>query len=45
MDNDRIARNLECVEKHFHSEAANEVEAARAIPSQHRSPANINGRR
>lgn len=28
MDNDRIARNLTCVEKHFHSEAANEVEAA-----------------
>lgn len=28
MDNDRIARNLECVEKHFHSEAVDEVEAA-----------------
>jgi ketosteroid isomerase-like protein len=28
MDNDRIARNLACVEKHFHSEAVNEVEAA-----------------
>jgi ketosteroid isomerase-like protein len=28
MDRDRIARNLECVEKHFHSEAVDEVEAA-----------------
>jgi ketosteroid isomerase-like protein len=28
MDNDRIARNLKCVERHFHSEAADEVEAA-----------------
>ena len=28
MDNDRIARNLKCVEKHFHSEAVDEVEAA-----------------
>ena len=28
MDNDRIARNLGCVEKHFHSEAVDEVEAA-----------------
>ena len=28
MDTDRIARNLACVEKHFHSEATNEVEAA-----------------
>jgi ketosteroid isomerase-like protein len=28
MDNDRIARNLACVGKHFHSEVANEVEAA-----------------
>jgi len=28
MDNDHIARNLACVEKHFHSEAINEVEAA-----------------
>jgi ketosteroid isomerase-like protein len=28
MDKDRIARNLECVDRHFHSEAANEVEAA-----------------
>lgn len=28
MDNARIARNLECVEKHFHSEAVDEVEAA-----------------
>ena len=28
MDNDRISRNLACVEKHFHSEAVNEVEAA-----------------
>jgi len=28
MDGDRIARNLACVEKHFHSEAINEVEAA-----------------
>ncbi len=28
MDNDRIARNLACVERHFHSEAVNEVEAA-----------------
>jgi hypothetical protein len=28
MDNDRIARNLACVEKHFHSEVVNEVEAA-----------------
>jgi ketosteroid isomerase-like protein len=31
MDKDRIARNLECVEKHFHSEAVNEVEAALAL--------------
>jgi ketosteroid isomerase-like protein len=28
MDNDRVARNLACVGKHFHSEAVNEVEAA-----------------
>ena len=28
MDKDRIARNLACVDKHFHSEAVNEVEAA-----------------
>ena len=28
MDNDWIARNLKCVEKHFHSEAVEEVEAA-----------------
>ena len=28
MDKDRIARNLECVEKQFHSEAIDEVEAA-----------------
>jgi len=28
MDNDRIARNLACVGKHFHSEAVDEVEAA-----------------
>lgn len=28
MDSDRIARNLACVEKHFHSEATDEVEAA-----------------
>jgi ketosteroid isomerase-like protein len=28
MDNDWVARNLECVEKHFHSEAVDEVEAA-----------------
>jgi ketosteroid isomerase-like protein len=28
MDNGRIARNLACVDKHFHSEAVNEVEAA-----------------
>ena len=28
MDNDRIARNLKCVEKHFHSEAVDEVESA-----------------
>ena len=28
MDKDRIARNLASVEKHFHSEAVNEVEAA-----------------
>ena len=28
MDTDVIARNLACVEKHFHSEAVNEVEAA-----------------
>ena len=28
MDNDRITGNLACVEKHFHSEAVNEVEAA-----------------
>ena len=28
MDNDRIARNLACVNRHFHSEAVNEVEAA-----------------
>jgi len=28
MDHDRIALNLACVEKHFHSEAVGEVEAA-----------------
>jgi ketosteroid isomerase-like protein len=28
MDSDRIAQNLACVEKHFHSEAVDEVEAA-----------------
>jgi ketosteroid isomerase-like protein len=28
MDSDQVARNLACVEKHFHSEATNEVEAA-----------------
>jgi ketosteroid isomerase-like protein len=28
MDNDRIARNLACVGKHFHGEAVNEVEAS-----------------
>jgi ketosteroid isomerase-like protein len=28
MDNDCVARNLACVDKHFHSEALNEVEAA-----------------
>jgi ketosteroid isomerase-like protein len=28
MDKDRIAKNLAAVEKHFHSEALNEVEAA-----------------
>jgi hypothetical protein len=28
MDGDRIARNLACVAKHFHSEAVGEVEAA-----------------
>jgi len=28
MNEDRISRNLACVEKHFHSEALNEVEAA-----------------
>jgi len=28
MENDRIAQNLACVEKHFHSEAVDEVEAA-----------------
>ena len=28
MDKDHIARNLACVEKHFHSEAVNEVEGA-----------------
>jgi ketosteroid isomerase-like protein len=28
MDSDLIARNLKCVEKHFHSEAVDEVEAA-----------------
>ena len=28
MDNDQIARNLKCVEKHFHSEAVDEVDAA-----------------
>ncbi len=28
MDGDPIARNLACVEKHFHSEATDEVEAA-----------------
>lgn len=28
MDNEKIARNLACVEKHFHSEAIGEVEAA-----------------
>ena len=28
MDKDRIARNLACVDGHFHSEAENDVEAA-----------------
>jgi ketosteroid isomerase-like protein len=28
MDGDRIARNLACVAKHFHSEAVGEIEAA-----------------
>jgi ketosteroid isomerase-like protein len=28
MDHDRIAQNLACVDKHFHSEAVEEVEAA-----------------
>jgi len=28
MDTDVIARNLACVEKHFHSEATDEMEAA-----------------
>ena len=28
MDENRIAQNLACVEKHFHSEAENEVAAA-----------------
>ena len=28
MDKNRIAENLACVERHFHSEAQNEVEAA-----------------
>jgi len=28
LDRDRVARNLEAVENHFHSEAANGVEAA-----------------
>ena len=28
MDADLVARNLACVEKHFHSEATDEVEAA-----------------
>lgn len=28
MDKDRIAENLACVDGHFHSEAANDVEAA-----------------
>jgi ketosteroid isomerase-like protein len=28
MESDLIARNLACVEQHFHSEAVNEVEAA-----------------
>jgi len=28
MDSGLIAHNLQCVEKHFHSEATNEVEAA-----------------
>jgi ketosteroid isomerase-like protein len=28
MDSDRIAQNLACVERHFHSEAVDEVEAA-----------------
>jgi ketosteroid isomerase-like protein len=28
MDKDRVARNLAAVEKHFHSEGLNEVEAA-----------------
>jgi hypothetical protein len=28
MDTDVIARNLACVEKHFHSEATDEVETA-----------------
>ena len=28
MDKDRVAQNLAAVEKHFHSEGINEVEAA-----------------
>ena len=28
MNNDQIVRNLKCVEKHFHCEAVDEVEAA-----------------
>jgi ketosteroid isomerase-like protein len=28
MDKDQIAQNLACVERHFHSEAENDVEAA-----------------
>ena len=28
MDKDRIAQNLACVERHFHSEAQNDVDAA-----------------
>ncbi|MES2222607.1 MAG: nuclear transport factor 2 family protein [Acidobacteriota bacterium] len=28
MDNDRMARNLACVDRHFHSEAQNDIEAA-----------------
>ena len=28
MDKDRVAQNLAAVEKHFHSEGMNEVEAA-----------------